>query len=197
MSKNRHSMLYQIAREQRGLFTAGQAVRAGFVARNHAYHVRAGHWEKERRGIYRLKNFPFDPASEYVLWSLWSRNIAGEVQGVIAFETALRIYELSDISPPKIHMIVPKNFKKRAAIPEVLVLHKSNLEPEEWVDRGGYRITTPTRTLSDVIFARRISRDFVCQAIEEGTGRGLYPLSELRKYGIANLTQELLVKHGR
>ena len=197
MNKNRHSMLYQIAREQRGLFTASQAVHAGFVARNHAYHVKAGHWEKERRGIYRLKNFPFDPVSEYVLWSLWSCNRAGEAQGVIAFETALRIYELSDVSPTKVHMIVPITFKRRAAIPEPLVLHKANLKPEEWIDRGGYRVTTPTRTLSDVIFARRISRDFVCQAIEEGTGRGLYPLNELRKYGIANLTQELLVKHGR
>ena len=197
MRRQQHEMLQQVASEQRGFFTARQAVQAGFDARNHTYHVKAGNWIKERRGIYRLKNFPLEPEADYAMWSLWSCNKAGIVQGVFAFETALSIYELSDVSPVKIHMIVPRNFKRKAKIPDVLILHKTGLVPEEWKDMGGFRVTTPTRTLSDIIFSQRISRDFVCQAIEEGMGRGLYPVSELRKYGIANLTQELLVKYGR
>ncbi len=197
MNREIHSALYQIASEQCGLFTARQAIEAGFTAKNHLYYVKAGYWEKEHRGIYRLKDFPLEQSYEYVLWSLWSCNRTGKVQGVFGFETALSIYELSDLSPAKIHMIVPQSFRKKTAIPKVLVLYNENLKSEDWQDMGGYRVTTPTKTLSDIIFSQRISREFVCQAIEEGMGRGLYPISELRKYGIASLTQELLVKHGR
>ena len=197
MKRAIHSALYQIASEQCGLFTSRQAIEAGFNAKNHLYYVKAGYWEKEHRGIYRLKDFPLEASHEYVLWSLWSCNRTGEVQGVFGFETALSIYELSDVSPTKIHMITPRSFSKKSTLPKVLVLHHDNLKPEDWQDMGGYRVTTPTKTLSDIIFSQRISREFVCQAIEEGMGRGLYPISELKRYGIANLTQELLVKHGR
>ena len=197
MHRQRREALQEIASEQRGFFTARQAVLAGFDARNHPYHVRAGNWVRERRGIYRLKNYPLEPESDYVMWSLWSCNRVGIVQGVFSFETALSIYELSDVSPVKIHMTVPNNFNRKATIPEVLVLHKDNITPEEWRDMDGFRVTNPTRTLSDIIFSQRISRDFVCQAIEEGMARGLYPIKELKRYGIHNITQELLVKYGR
>lgn len=197
MHRQRREALQEVASEQRGFFTARQAVLAGFDARNHPYHVRAGNWVRERRGIYRLKNYPLEPESDYVMWSLWSCNKAGIVQGVFSFETALSIYELSDVSPVKIHMTVPNNFNRKVATPEVLVLYKDNITPEEWRDMDGFRVTTPTRTLSDIIFSQRISRDFVCQAIEEGMARGLYPVKELKNYGIHNITQELLVKYAR
>ena len=142
MHRQRHEKLQQVASEQRGFFTARQAVPAGFDARNHTYHVKASNWIKERRGIYRLKNFPLEPESDYAMWSLWSCNKAGVEQGVFAFETALSIYELSDVLPVKIHMIVPHNFKRKAKIPDVLILHKTGLVPEEWRDMGAFRVTT-------------------------------------------------------
>ncbi|TVQ78152.1 MAG: hypothetical protein EA369_07820, partial [Bradymonadales bacterium] len=100
--------LYSVASAQEGLFTAQQAKEAGFDERHHPYHVKAGNWVRELRGVYRLKNFPYSENSELVQWSLWSRNKADEPQGVFSHYTALRIYELSDAMPSKIHMIVPK-----------------------------------------------------------------------------------------
>ena len=44
MYRPRHERLQQVAGEQRGFFTARQAVQAGFDARNHTYHVKAGNW---------------------------------------------------------------------------------------------------------------------------------------------------------
>ena len=61
--------LYQVAEGQQGLFTARQAVQAGYNERNHPYHVKSGNWVKEYRGIYRLKNFPYAPDSQLSLWS--------------------------------------------------------------------------------------------------------------------------------
>ena len=70
-----------IALSQNGIFTAKQAKEAGFDARNHHYHVKSGHWEKEHRGIYRLAHLPFEPFTQYALWPMWSCNRKGEVQG--------------------------------------------------------------------------------------------------------------------
>ena len=67
MKVEKYFLLYQIAAEQQGLFTAKQAKRAGFDERNHHYYVARGDWEKEHRGIYRLRQFPEEPSSEYTL----------------------------------------------------------------------------------------------------------------------------------
>ena len=80
-------------------FLGATPVDAGFDARNHPYHVKSGYWEKAHRGIYRLVQFPVEPSMQYATWSLWSCNRKGEPQGVYSHETALSIYELSDLDP--------------------------------------------------------------------------------------------------
>ena len=72
------------------------------------YYVTRGDWEKEHRGIYRLRQFPEEPSSEYMLWSLWSCDRNGEPQGIYSHETALCIYDLTDLNPSKLTMTVPQ-----------------------------------------------------------------------------------------
>ena len=175
------SALYQLAEGQQGLFTARQAVYAGYDERNHPYHVKSGHWIKEHRGIYRLKDFPYSPDSQLNLWSLWTSNKKGKIQGVYSHETALQIYNLSDLSPPKLHITVPKNFRKSAPIPTILLIHKAPLKASEWQTLSGYRVTTPTRTLFDML-GSNLSEDFIRQIVQEGTSRGLFPKQKLKKY---------------
>jgi len=50
--------LFEIAASQYGLFTAKQAIKAGFKKNNHPYHVQVGNWVREWHGIYRLARFP-------------------------------------------------------------------------------------------------------------------------------------------
>ncbi|MDE0118562.1 MAG: type IV toxin-antitoxin system AbiEi family antitoxin domain-containing protein [Bdellovibrionales bacterium] len=181
IKKTSSEILYQVAEEQKGLFTARQAVQAGYDERNHPYHVKSGNWIREQRGIYRLKNFPYSPDSQLSLWSLWSCNRVGEIQGVYSHETALQIYDLSDLSPSKLHMTVPIDFRRRAQVSNILVLHKNDLKPSEWRTIAGYRVTNPTRTLFDILHSD-ISKRFVNQVIREGLSRGLFPKQKLKKY---------------
>ena len=178
--KTPSEILYQVAEGQQGLFTARQAIQAGYDERNHPYHIKSGNWIKEHRGVYRLKKFPYSPDSQLSLWSLWSYNREGEIQGVYSHETALQIYDLSDLSPSKLHMTVPIHFR-RSAVPDILVLHKYILKPSEWRTVAGYRVTTPTRTLFD-IFCSDIPKGFVNQVVREGLSRGLFPNQKLKKY---------------
>ena len=188
MSKKRakkasRDVLYQLAEGQQGLFTARQATQAGYDERSHPYHVKSGNWVKEHRGIYRLKNFPYSPDSQLSLWSLWSCNKKGETQGVYSHETALQIYNLSDLSPSKLHLTVPVNFRRGSPIPDILVLYKATLKPSEWRTIAGYRVTTPTRTLFDMLCSD-ISKAVISQIVKEGISRGLFPKQKLKKYGL-------------
>ena len=191
--KTPSEVLYQVAEGQQGLFTALQAVQAGYDERNHPYYVRSNSWIREHRGIYRLKNFPYSPDSQLSLWSLWSCNREGEVQGVYSHETALQIHNLSDLSHFKLHMTVPTNFRRSAQVPDILVLHKNTLKPSEWRTISGYRVTTPTRTLFDM-FCSEISKAYIIQIIREGLSRGLFPKQKLEQYRMLEQVNRFKVK---
>src|ERR1700685_1522887 len=113
--------LYEIAEGQQGFFTTKQAKAAGFAENTHPYHVQAGNWIREHRGIYRLALFPGAERADLVLWALWSRNRKEEVEGVYSHHTALGLYDLSDLNPAKLHMTVPTDFRRNSEIPGILL----------------------------------------------------------------------------
>lgn len=175
--------LFAIAEGQGGFFTAKQAESAGFDRTNHSYHVRTGKWTREHRGIYRVTQYPAPPEADLILWSLWSRNIEDVPQGVYSHATALRIYDLSDIMPVKIHLTVPQKFRRGAEIPKALVLHRANLSPVDIEEREGFRVTRPLQTLRDLIAEGGLSRDLLNQAFGEARDRGLITEKETRSAG--------------
>jgi predicted transcriptional regulator of viral defense system len=104
--------LQEIAQSQQGFFTTKQAIRAGLAEKTHSYHVNAANWIREQRGIYRLANFPTLQRPDLMLWYLWSQNRQEIPEGTYSHETALSLHELSDIMPSKLHMTVPKSFRR-------------------------------------------------------------------------------------
>ena len=147
--------LFEVAEQQQGFFTTKQAKAAGFAENTHPYHVQVGNWVREYRGIYRLALFPAADRPDLVLWALWSRNRNEEVEGVYSHQTALSLYDLSDLNPAKLHMTVPAHFRRNSEIPAILVLHYADL-PETDVKTGpGFRFTRPLRTILDLIEAGR------------------------------------------
>lgn len=170
------SRLYDIAEGQAGYFTAAQAREAGYSHAAQHYHEKAGNWEREGHGIYRLDRFPHMPGAEYVRLMLWSSDRAGNVQAVVSHETALQAYELSDVMPGKIHLTVPKGFRKRT--PTGVQLYYQHLPAEGVTERDGYRITTPLRTLLDVA-AAGISPEHLGAAAQGALEQGLVMRREL------------------
>jgi predicted transcriptional regulator of viral defense system len=173
--------LFEIADSQQGYFTSKQAEECG-ISRAHFHRkIRTGEWIKELRGIYRLAQYPLGARPELVLWVLWSRDKQGEPQGVWSHETALDIHELSDIMPSKMHMTVPLKFRKQVAIPKVLSLHFGTIAKKDVEFHHGYRVTTPLRTLIDVIEAGTVAADQIAQAIREGLNRGILSLRDINE----------------
>jgi len=181
-SQESETRLFAVADSQEGYFTAKQAEDAGFDRTNHAYHVRAGNWEHEHRGIFRLAHFPAAERPDLVRWSLWSRDRQDHPQGVYSHQTALSIHDLSDIMPSKIHMTVPLKFRKTSKTPPVLVLHHSDLPVEATEERTGFRVTRPMRTILDLSESQEIPPDLLAQAFVEARKRGLITESEIKEY---------------
>src|SRR5580700_3177537 len=171
--------LYEIAEEQQGYFTTKQAKAAGFAENTHPYHVQAGNWIREHRGIYRLASFPRGERPDLMLWSLWSRNRGEAGQGVYSHQTALSLYDLSDVMPAKLHMIVPKNFRRNSEIPHVLVLHFTDLPQDDIGAVHGVRVTKPMRTILDLLAGGEVPPATLRQAVREGLRRGLILRSEI------------------
>ena len=60
-------------------------------------------------GLYRLDPFPAHALDSYRKATLWPYG----VEGVLSHETALDLYELSDVNPAMIHITVPKRYRLR------------------------------------------------------------------------------------
>lgn len=178
--KSTSQRLFEIAESQQGFFTSKQAKAAGFDERNHPYHVHSGNWIREHRGIYRLASFPLPERPDLVLWALWSRNREEEIEGVYSHETALSIYELSDLNPSKLHMTVPKTFRRMNETPKALVLHKADLDRGDVVQREGYLVTRPFRAITDLIESDSADEESLRQALNEGMNRGLITRAEIK-----------------
>lgn len=176
-----NDQLFAIAEGQDGYFTMAQALEAGFARSTHSYHVKAGNWIREHRGIYRLKRYPVSEAGQQVLWSLWSRDRSGVPQGVYSHETALALKDLSDVNPAKLHMTVPPGFRRNSETPEVLVLHKGMLSPAEVIRERGYALTRPMRAILDCAADGDADRELLRQALDQGLQRGLITRVELKR----------------
>ena len=168
-----HRRLYEIAESQQGLFTTKQAKAAGFAENTHPYHVRVGNWIREHRGIYRLALFPPTEHPDLVLWALWSRNRTEEMDGVYSHGTALSLWELSDLNPARLHMTVPRHFRRNSEIPGILVLHYADIPPGDVETAQGFKFTRPLRSILDLIKADSVSKDILKQAIRQALERGL------------------------
>lgn len=184
--------LFDLAEQQQGYFTTKQAKAAGFAESTHPYHVQAGNWIREHRGIYRLALFPVTDRPDLVLWSLWSKNRREEVEGVYSHQTALSLHELSDLNPAKLHMTVPAHFRRNSEIPGVLILHRGLLSEKDIQSGPGYKYTRPLRTIVDLIEDGTVEKNFIRQAARQAVDWGLITRQQIEKATISESVRMFL-----
>jgi predicted transcriptional regulator of viral defense system len=164
--------LYALAEDQGGYFTIGQvrAARIDHIAILHMY--RRGVVERISRGVYRLAQFPPVPYGQEFEATLWPAGGRHGVQGVLSYQSALRFWELSDVSPAQVHITVPRRYRVRRTVPRYLRIHYAELSPEDVTRHEGVPVTTPRRTIIDCAKAG-LAPGLIRQAIADGrrTGR--------------------------
>jgi predicted transcriptional regulator of viral defense system len=113
---------------------------------------------------------------------------------VISHESALAVYELSDILPSEIHIIVQRNASRRR---KGIRQHTNRLQADEITKRQGLPITTVERTLADLI-AKGMAEEQIHLAIRDALERGLTDreklLHQAQRVGgkVANIVQRTI-----
>lgn len=178
--------VYEVAAEQHGYITAAQARHAGVTKHAISKMAARGTLERVSHGVYRLLHFPGSPMDPYVEATLWP----APARGVISHETALSIYGLSDVNPARIHVSVPRTWRRRRSVPKRLVLHRIDLDENDVNIYEGVRMTTPERTIRDC-HAAHLGAALIRQAILDGRRTG-----HLRVRQAQRLERELLGQTG-
>ncbi len=194
--------LYKKASLQHGFFTTKQAKAAGYKESNFPYYVRMGYWMREGNALYRLSQYPLPQRPDLIRWALWSRGRNDIPQGVYSHETALSLHDLSDVMPAKLHMTVPFSFRRNTPIPAVIVLHKGRLNPKDIQTIEGVPVTTPLRTIVDVMKEGVLSQDLLEQAVLQASSRGFISIRTISKSiyippKIVKKISEILQKGGK
>ena len=187
--------LYEIASTQGGFFTATQARGLGYSNSKQHYHVRAGNWIRESRGICRLALYPEPVRPDLILWWLWSRDTSDTPQGIYGHQTALSLFDLTDLNPSKLDMIVPKRFRRGVPLPSILRLHRDEVSEDEVTTVHDVPVTRPLRSLLDIVRTGDIPIAVLQQGYREAMRRGMITPSELdrarRQPETAHVLQQL------
>jgi len=190
-SKVNFQKLYGIADQYDGYFTAKHALSAGYSNRMQIYHVQNGDWIRESRGIFRLRHFPPSLNCDLLVWYLWSSDRAGSPQGVISHDTALQVHNLGSWRDSKVHLTVPKHFR-RSVMPPQLYLHCDNVDPGDVIVKHSFKITKPLKTIVDLLIAGYVSDDYLVEALEEAIDSRQVLQLEVQDAELAPSQRELL-----
>jgi predicted transcriptional regulator of viral defense system len=164
--------LYRIAEAQGGYFTTKQAASLGYGSNKRAYHVQAGNWLHEHRGIYRLALFPEPERADLILWWLWSRDRSDQPTGVYSHLTALSLHDLTDVNPSRLDITVPSSFRRGVPAPKVLRLHYGQVSEAERENLFGVPVTSALRTILDVWEEGSLPKATLRQAFQQGRSTG-------------------------
>lgn len=181
--------LLAIASEQGGYFTAKQALSVGYTYRQQHFHRERGNWLLIDRGLFRLRDYPSNPHEDLIRWAFWSRNRKGKIQAVVSHESSLAFHDLSDVMPTKLHLTVPKGFRKRA--PGACVLHYGDPAEQDIEQHEGFFVTTPLRTIKDVAEGD-LSPEHLIKALHDALNRGLIRRRQLEQDGLSPLGKQRL-----
>lgn len=155
-------VLYGLAEPRAGYFTTAQASDRDISRQQLSYLARSGSIERVAHGIYRLRRFPAQRFEDVIVACLW----AGEGTAA-SHDTALAVYDLTDVMPTRVHVTVPRLFRgKRRGV----VVHVAPLDESERTDRDGVSTTTVGRTIADVAeqSGAPVATDVAIRAMERG-----------------------------
>lgn len=159
-------VLWRVASQQRGYFTAAQALDAGYSYQTQRFHAQRGNWLHVDRGIYRFREYSDMPSEEndhLVRWSFWSRGRA-----VVSHASALAVHDLGTANPLRVHLTVPRGFRQKNA---AIALHRADLDPSEIEQREGFRVTTSVRAIAETAEAGA-DQDVLDSAVADLLNRG-------------------------
>lgn len=166
-----HQGLEALALAQGGYFTRADAHAHGIDDRLLHYHVGAGRFVRIFPGVYRLLVAPPAPRDELLRAWVWSN-----YRGVVSHESALALFDLSDVLPSRVQLTVPPAFARTTGPYQ---LHRTGLAEDVVTTYEGLPVTTPARSIIDAA-AAGAGPEQIVRAVQEAMARALTSAEQLR-----------------
>ncbi len=164
--------LEALALTQGGYFHCADAHEYGIGKALLSYHTRTGRFERIFPCVYRLQRAPVASHDSLLLAWVWSN-----YRGVISHESALALYELSDVLPSRVQITVPPNMWRPSA---PFDLHRSSLQEDEVTTYEGLPVTTPARSIVDAA-AGGTDPEQIHKAVRQAIQRALASPEQIRR----------------
>lgn len=166
-----------VAADQYGYISTAQGREQGVSANALRMMADRGALERVARGVYRVPNFPPSQYTEYMEASFWPAGL----RGVISHDSALALRGLSDISPSRMHISVPKSFRIRREVPSHIVVHHAPLPDDAVTVFEGIPATTVSRTIEDCQ-RTHVGPALLRQALADAAREGYLTPSEVEDF---------------
>ncbi len=170
-----YERMIERASEQNGFFRTADAKAIGVPPVYLRKLAQTGKLQHRGWGLYRVRAIPPTPKDEYQEALLWA---GGEA--AIGGEAALALWELADVNPRAVEVVIPPGGRVRKNSKVKVRLIHDRLAPGDidWVDN--IRVVTPAKAIAQTI-ARGLDGSLIEQAINNGRARQLFtPLTEAR-----------------
>ncbi len=162
-----YTELAELANDNHGFITPDDAREAGVNPMNLVRMAERGQLERRGNALYRFPLAPPGPLDPYMEATLWPRG----ADGVISHESALELYELSDVHPRRIHVTVPRAYRIRRKVPVAYRIHQEDLSPRDVGRLEGIPIVTPEHAIRQA-YTAKLGPALVAQAIDHGERNG-------------------------
>lgn len=191
--------LFDLASEQYGYFTADQASRCGYAPNLLTYHAKHGTLQRVHHGVYRFRDFPSSAREEVVAaWIAVGKDVA-----VVSHESALDLWDLSDVVPDAVHLTIPRARRSLARRPPSGVIIHTTARPwdtGEVRSNEGIRVTSPERTILDAAEAGTQPEQIgmaIVQSLRRGWLNALQLRAKARTRGrrITSLVEQALARY--
>ena len=157
--------LLEIAVAQHGLFTVPQAADVAVSDDQVRRMAATGIVERRSQGVYRIVAVPFNEYTELIEAVLWAKG-----RGLIAGESAIHLWDLADVNPRKIHLIVPREYRPRRGGGELYEVHHGLIADDDRDQTHGVAVVTPALAIRQSI-KWGVGGDMIRQAIHRAQAR--------------------------
>lgn len=156
-----------VASENDGFVATNELVRRGVAATWLSLLAKQGRLERVAHGLYRVPGWPTSRLTQYREAMLWARGRA-----VIAGEAALDVWELCDVNPRKIDLLVDAAYRPRKAGGNLYRVSRRILEADSVDSCDGVRVLSPYEAILDAS-KKGVASKLILQAIDVAQRREL------------------------
>lgn len=171
--------LRDLAAEHEGLFTAREAEQAGIARALVVQLAHRGRLDRVAQGLYRFPSWPTTPLQQFHEAVLWPRAHRELEYALVSHDSALELYNLTQLNPSVIHVTLPPKTRISRERPTWLRLHFEDVAEKDRVWEQGIPTVSVPRAIEDV--APTHGADVIHRAVSEAREKRLLREDELQR----------------